>query len=315
MSQSPTDPTSLQSAQQYLENWNSLGEMISQGFSFSGRERHCCFLNTRSERFANVSAATGLDLIDDGRGLAVVDWDQDGDLDVWFSSRTGPRARMMRNDANTGNHFLAVRLQGTTCNRDAIGARVEIHLNENTPEARTIIKSLRAGEGFLSQSGKWLHFGLGESSAIDRLVIRWPGSGDSEVFTDLTVDTRYRIVQGTGQAVVVESRKDNIPLVASEARRAKSTDVARTLLTQRLPVKNLAYQDFDGRTRDLVPSNAAPRLINIWASWCQPCLVELQGFARHADELQQRGLSVAALCTDSLQASSTSAGILGLVGG
>ena len=56
--------------------------MIREGRSFSGKERHCCYLNTGASRFANVSAATGLDLIDDGRAAGVVDMDQDGDLDI-----------------------------------------------------------------------------------------------------------------------------------------------------------------------------------------------------------------------------------------
>ncbi len=65
-----------------------MGEMISQGASFSGRERNRCFLNTHAEKFADVSAVAGLDLIDDGRGIALVDWDHDGDLDLWLTSRT-----------------------------------------------------------------------------------------------------------------------------------------------------------------------------------------------------------------------------------
>jgi len=73
--------------------------MISAGRSFSGRERHCAYLDTGKPaggdplRFVNVSATTGLDLPDDGRGLALTDWDQDGDLDVWISNRTAPRLR------------------------------------------------------------------------------------------------------------------------------------------------------------------------------------------------------------------------------
>ena len=69
-------------------------------------ERHCCFLNTRGPVFANVSAVSGLDLIDDGRGLALVDWDHDGDLDAWISNRNAPRLRLLRNNSDTSNRFL-----------------------------------------------------------------------------------------------------------------------------------------------------------------------------------------------------------------
>ncbi len=81
-------------------------------------------------RFANISAVSGLDFPDDGRAVALVDWDHDGDLDMWLSNRNAPRLRLMRNDTPTGNHYLALRLvgNGTTTNRDAIGARVEVVL-------------------------------------------------------------------------------------------------------------------------------------------------------------------------------------------
>ena len=45
-----------------------LNQMLDAGVSWSGRERNCCFLNTGSPRFANVSAVTGLDFLDDGGG-------------------------------------------------------------------------------------------------------------------------------------------------------------------------------------------------------------------------------------------------------
>ena len=83
-----------------------------EGRSFSGRERNCCFLNTGGKRFATVSAISGFDFIDDGRGIAVTDWDSDGDLDMWISNRNAPRLRLMRNDLVTPNHFLRMRLVG-----------------------------------------------------------------------------------------------------------------------------------------------------------------------------------------------------------
>ena len=82
-------------------------------------------------RFANVSAVSGLDLIDDGRAAAVVDWDHDGDLDIWVSNRTGLQVRFLCNNLAGDHHFLAVRLEGrnVASKRDAIGARLELTVN------------------------------------------------------------------------------------------------------------------------------------------------------------------------------------------
>ncbi len=110
-----------------------------------------------------------------------------------------------------GRRFLALKLQGANvqgsnpprkdaqaqaCNRDAIGARVEVHLKgQDVP----LLKTVRAGDGFLSQSSKWLHFGLGSSSEIARVVIRWPG-GKPQTLSGLEPDRWYRVVQGAGKA-------------------------------------------------------------------------------------------------------------------
>ena len=143
--------------------------MLRSGHSFSGRERNCVFLNCRNEQFANVSAVTGLDFEDDGRALATTDWDHDGDLDVWLLNRTGPRLRFMKNQTirhSTPAHaqFLSIGLQGTKSNRDAIGARVEVVTDQSNDDR--MVATLTAGDAFLSQSSKWLHFGLSDATEV-----------------------------------------------------------------------------------------------------------------------------------------------------
>ncbi len=143
--------------------------MLRRGRSFSGRERNCAYLNLGNSkeggpRYANISALSGFDFADDARALAIADWDHDGDLDVWVSNRNTPQLRFLRNDNTSGRHFLSLKLvgSGTTTNRDAIGARVEVVIAKPKSDIRhpKLIKTLRAGEGFLAQSSKWLHFGL-----------------------------------------------------------------------------------------------------------------------------------------------------------
>ena len=96
-------------------------KLLREGRSFSGRERNCAFMNCDGQAFANISAVSGLNYDDDGRALAVSDWDQDGDLDLWFLNRTGPRLRLMINQSDQrssqSNKFVAFQLQGTESNR------------------------------------------------------------------------------------------------------------------------------------------------------------------------------------------------------
>jgi len=304
--------------------------MMNGGRSFSGRERNCCFLNTgaarRAEsRFANISAVSGLDYPDDGRAVALVDWDHDGDLDMWISNRNAPRLRLMRNQLPQGNHFLALRLQGNgvTTNRDAIGARVEVVLREAKGKGRGVkgdsdpasrishpasriplIKTLRAGEGFLAQSSKWLHFGLGAAEEIDTVIVHWPG-GQVEHFTGIDVDHRYRLVQGSQAAREISLPRRETKLVPSTQKVQPSTQVARVPLVEVLAMPDSNYIGLDGQQHQLrqhrLPGKAGRlTLLNLWASWCAPCLAELSEFSQRHEELQAKGIDIVALSVDGL---------------
>ena len=274
--------------------------MLKEGRSLSGRERHCVFLNTGGTRFADISATSGLDFTDDGRAIASVDWDHDGDLDLWIANRTSPQLRFARNDTATAHHHLAVQLVGRTCNRDAIGARAELFLKSPTnPQAEKLIKTLRAGSGFLSQSSKWLHFGLGQSTEIERLVVRWPGDR-AEVYTGLAADRRYRIVQGSGRAKPWEPRTQLVKLDVTTASGRPPNDASAVFLAARAPLPILEYKDLIGETITLKTQVSGPTLVNLWASWCLPCLGELTEMTARAKQLREAGLRLIALSVDGL---------------
>ncbi len=290
----PKNAATVAQTRNYLNGWKALGSLLHSGRSLSGRERNCCFLNTGSLRFADASSAVGFDHDSDSRGLATVDWDGDGDLDFWITNRTSPRVRYLQNGIDAGHHFLSLKLRGVTCNRDAIGARVELVRGQG--ESGKLIQSVMAGEGFISQSSKWLHFGLGNDAEIDRLVIRWPDATSEEV-RDLIADRRYEIVQGSGPTVW-EGKERASHLAASTPSRALTSDSARVALARRLPMPRVQYYDFDGQTSSLGDPGTQPVLINLWATWCQPCLTELQDWKEHAEEIDAARVSILALNVD-----------------
>ena len=76
--------------------------------------------------FVDLSHLSGLSLDDDGRALAVCDWDRDGDQDIWLRNRNAPRLRLMLNDGASHHDSVSLRLEGVLCNLDAIGAKVTL---------------------------------------------------------------------------------------------------------------------------------------------------------------------------------------------
>ena len=296
VAQSPGDNAPAGEVVRYDVGWKALNTMLKSGRSLSGHERNCCFLNTKGGRFANIAAVADLDFDDDGRVVALTDWDLDGDLDMWIANRTGPQCRFLRNDQENDYGFVAFRLQGVDCNRDAIGARVEIHLADD-PEHPRRIRTLRAGEGYLAQSSKWIHFGLGDCKQIERVVVAWP-NGKRETFSGILPNQRYQLVEGRGQADVVKDFERSLVLESSKVKVPVSTDQSRIVLISPVPVPVLRYANTTGQPEAIASSQGKTRLINLWATWCKPCLVELGEWKKHADELRSCGLEIVAVNVD-----------------
>ena len=203
----------------------------------------------------------------------------------------------MRNELPAGRRFVALHLEGDGAgtNRDAVGAWVEVPTSSGT-----LRRSVRAGEGFLSQSSRWLHFGLGDSEVSGPVRVSWPGGG-SETFAGVTAGGRYRIVQGSGRAEPAPARPRPAALEPREQQVPAPTTGSRVVLAPRPPAPSLTLRLFDAS--EPVPVEAGqgrPVLVNIWASWCVPCRFELQDLADEADALRAAGLEIAALSTDGM---------------
>ena len=143
----------------------------------------------------NVSSNAGpvFDLAFAARGLAVGDFDNNGAVDILVTVNNGPPI-LLKNVAAERNHWLGLHLKGTTCNPDAIGARI-------TWQAGDLRRScLKTGGGsYLSSHDPRVVLGLGARSKIEKLEIRWPlPSGRIETFADLPVDRYVTVVEGKG---------------------------------------------------------------------------------------------------------------------
>jgi hypothetical protein len=147
------------------------------------------FLNDGRGHFREVGSQVGGGFNEPrvGRGLAVGDFDRDGDQDLLMTTNNGP-AYLLRNDQTGGNRSIRLKLIGTKSNRDGIGARIKLFAG-GVMQTRFV----RSGSSYLSQSELPVTFGLGQET-IERIVIDWP-SGRSEEHKSLQVGKEYEVTE------------------------------------------------------------------------------------------------------------------------
>jgi hypothetical protein len=150
------------------------------------------FENTGTS-FKNVSAQSGNVFAKQfsGRGMAVGDFDNDGDLDVLISNN-GEAPLLLRNEGGNRNNWIGLQLVATKSNPGAVGAII-------TWQAAGVKRTrLRTGGGsYLSSSDPREVLGLGPASKLENVEIRWP-SGRVDKLTDLTVNRYVKVVEGSG---------------------------------------------------------------------------------------------------------------------
>jgi hypothetical protein len=185
--------------------------------------------NEVEEAFTNISAGSGLDADSlTNRDYVAYDFDNDGLVDI-----LGSGSRIMFNQGNNifaptvyhslaigaigdlnndgfldilnnntiryaipnGNNWFKVLLKGIQSNRNGIGARIEIYGAFGKQ-----IRDVRSGEGFEFMSSLNTHFGLGQATEIETLVVRWP-SGIVDTFQNPTINESFGVTEGATLSV------------------------------------------------------------------------------------------------------------------
>ena len=124
------------------------------------------------------------------RGLAIGDWNNDGRADAVFTCLNGPPV-LLKNISEPENSWIGFELQGTTSNRDAIGAKITVEADR-----RKLVRWMTGGSSYLSSHDKRVLVGLGPVSASSNLraEIRWP-NGNVQKLTELKPNRYYHVVE------------------------------------------------------------------------------------------------------------------------
>lgn len=256
-SQSPVQGEGVEA---YRSAWAQISGSLSSGTSWSGHEHNNAWINLGGGRFQDISDTTGLAFDADGRGVARVDWDGDGDLDLWIRSRSAPGLRYMENQSNPRHIHLSLRAlgpDGQTHRADAIGAQVRLISN-----ARTTVHGIRAGEGYLSQSSDQLVRGLkrdvleksrdggAAAQVAEKIVaveVTWPNGEIQKHAVEHSGDGGFQILQGQVSPQPLMVRSWPKPLLAGPLEVGPAP--TRTVLRSTLPMPWRRGLDPEGKGR------------------------------------------------------------------
>ncbi|HQU43787.1 MAG TPA: CRTAC1 family protein, partial [Pirellulales bacterium] len=162
-------------------------------------------MNNGDGTFRDVAAREGIEPPRDGRLLdkpiggrpaarssrcaATADFDGDGRLDLLVNN-FNDRPYYYQNRFPAGN-YIAFRLTGTNSNRDAIGALARLFCG-----GQQMVRQVQCAGGYLSQSSKTLHFGLGDRTRVDRVEIRWP-NGSTQAIVEPQINRLHEVTEPT----------------------------------------------------------------------------------------------------------------------
>ena len=171
-------------------------EVDSAKLGTTFKEPRFLYWNQGNGKFKDLSKASGPGLSEpfSGRGLAIADLWNDGRLEAVVNNLSD-RPMLLVNEAKNSNHWLGVKLVGTTSNRSAIGARVVLRGSK-----RSWVDEVRSGSSYNSSNDLRLHFGLGGETKVGSVEVRWP-NGERETFGVDGVDRMVELVEGKGKVL------------------------------------------------------------------------------------------------------------------
>ncbi len=193
-------------------------EMVKKG---NIKKPNVMFHNTGSLIFENTTKEWGFDKPSYSTGVAFSDLDNDGDLDLVLNN-VNDQASILENtlihkdSVNSKNHFISITLRGDSLNNGGIGTKITIYCG----------KKLQYYEhfpvrGFQSMIDPQIHFGLGENSVIDSMLICWPDGKEEhleKIKSDQILTLTYQSASLRKKPVITAQNKK---LFASQSKKTK----------------------------------------------------------------------------------------------
>jgi hypothetical protein len=154
-----------------------LPELIRKGDPFPLGQPNQLFRNTGNGRFVEIveQAGESFQLLEVSRGAAFGDVDNDGDTDVLVTNNNGP-VRLLLNQLGSRNHWLGLRIVGKN-GRDMLGTQVDVIVKKN----QALRRRVRTDGSYLSANDPRVLVGLGSTTQVEAVRVRWPDGSVSEL--------------------------------------------------------------------------------------------------------------------------------------
>jgi hypothetical protein len=153
--------------------------------------------------FTDVSTAVGMGDLRHSSCISWGDYNNDGFLDLYLNNN-GTENRLYKNNAESTNKWIILKLVGVNSNKSAIGARVRIKTG-----TKTQIREVEGGSGGKGQNSLPVEFGIGTSTIIDSLIIRWP-NGLEQGFANVNPNQIITVTEG--QPIGITNISSNLPV-------------------------------------------------------------------------------------------------------
>ncbi len=226
--------------------------------SLSGSERNHLFIKDHHGVFVDVSGNSGLDSANDGRAIAVFDFDRDGFQDFLLTNANGQTLNLFRNqvgELESSSNFVAIRLVGGNknpnairdfSNRDGIGARVTV-----TAGAKNHLRELHCGEGLAAQNSQTLIVGLDLALEASKIKIVWP-SGLTQQVKHIKSHSLVTFFEDNMET------HDGTGVYVADYKPAKISEVVSSNRSSRLPFEH-------------APDTDGIAVYTAMATWCPTC--------------------------------------------
>ena len=186
------------------------------------------FVNKGNLKFESEAASLGFKTGEYSNGAAYGDLDNDGDYELVINNINAIASIYENHSEKNGNHYLALRLKGSPSNPDAIGARIEVQIDD-----QIINQELYRNRGFQSSVPSHITMGLGKAHSIDQLVIIWPDK-TTQIVHNPKLDTILTITKE--QAL--------LPAIVQDKPSALFTDITSIIKGDHSHNEDI-YNDFD----------------------------------------------------------------------